>query len=1037
MGSAVRVRVLGGLTVEGLGERELGSRKGRTVLKALALARGRPVSTDRLADVVWGDDQPARPADQLGVLVSRLRGVLGQERLPRTDAGYALVADWLDVDELAARVDEAAGALREGRVAAARAAAEAAGALARGDLLPEEEGEWLEAERAAAGALVAAARRIAAEAAACGGDVNAAGALAELALAHDPCDEACLRILMRAHIAGGRPASALAAYARLRARLAEDLGVSPSPETEELHDAIVLGGADAGAPAGPATARPAIAGREAELAALDRALRRVTTTRASATVLVEGEAGIGKTVLVETWSASVDALVLSGRCDQLGCDLPLQPVADALAERLAGLGPEERTLLAGPDLAVVGPLLGLDAREADREATVVVDPDTGRAALFVALAAVTARLAAGRPVILVVDDVHLAAASTLAWLSFAVRRVPALLVVATARGDRPPLPADAVIPLGPLDVAAVATLVGAERAPELHARTGGQPLLVAALAGSGGESLPATLAEAVERRVSDLGPAAATLRTAAVLGSQVDLDLLAAVTQAPAVELLGHLEAAAGGGLLGEENGFRFRHELERTALDASIGSTRRALVHREAARALAGRSAPDPLAVAVHARLGGETALASDWYVTAARTSAARFDLASAESHLAAALALGESVDPLVARARVRMGALRLDEAADDAARAVALGGDARALEVAGWVAYYQRRYDDAMACADAALARAGEPALRVSCLSLAGRVLHGSGDLPGAVARLEEAVALDAPPEVAGIAAVWLAHARGHEGRPAEALPVVTRALVDADRLAHPFAPLHGRFARVLALGQLGRVGAALAGCDDLDAAIVRSGATGQRLLGPAANCRAWILRWTGQGDRADELNRRALEVTDADGPRAEAHYAGLLDLVDGHLLAGDLDGAGAALEGLAPIERWQGTMAWHQRHRWALARARLALATGDADGAADLAGGVAADATARGARRYELLAAAVGALARPAGADVSVLDTVVHGLGGCAALDGWATVAALAEAFGVDAWRVEARRAAAAVVADAPDADAARALARRLLD
>lgn len=69
----VRVRLLGGFQVEGMAERDLGSRKGRTLLKVLALAGGAPVSVDRIADVLWGDDQPSRPAEQVGVLVSRLR----------------------------------------------------------------------------------------------------------------------------------------------------------------------------------------------------------------------------------------------------------------------------------------------------------------------------------------------------------------------------------------------------------------------------------------------------------------------------------------------------------------------------------------------------------------------------------------------------------------------------------------------------------------------------------------------------------------------------------------------------------------------------------------------------------------------------------------------------------------------------------------------------------------------------------------------------------------------------------------------------
>src|SRR4051794_15262106 len=96
----MRVRLLGRFEVEGVADRDLGSRKGRTGLKILALARGRPVSVDRISDVLWPDASPSRPADQLGVLVSRLRSVLGGERITRTDEGYTLVADWLDLDEL-------------------------------------------------------------------------------------------------------------------------------------------------------------------------------------------------------------------------------------------------------------------------------------------------------------------------------------------------------------------------------------------------------------------------------------------------------------------------------------------------------------------------------------------------------------------------------------------------------------------------------------------------------------------------------------------------------------------------------------------------------------------------------------------------------------------------------------------------------------------------------------------------------------------------------------------------------------------------
>src|SRR5690349_2228333 len=110
----LRVRLLGGFHVEGFDEHDLGTRKARVLLKRLAASSGQPVSADELADVVWGDSPPRNPADQVSVLVSRLRGVLGADRIPRTDAGYRLAADWYDVAELEDRVDEITARLNAG-----------------------------------------------------------------------------------------------------------------------------------------------------------------------------------------------------------------------------------------------------------------------------------------------------------------------------------------------------------------------------------------------------------------------------------------------------------------------------------------------------------------------------------------------------------------------------------------------------------------------------------------------------------------------------------------------------------------------------------------------------------------------------------------------------------------------------------------------------------------------------------------------------------------------------------------------------------
>jgi DNA-binding SARP family transcriptional activator/tetratricopeptide (TPR) repeat protein len=1023
----VRVRLLGGFEIEGVPERDLGSRKGRTLLKMLAVARGRPVSVDRIADALWGDAQPSHPADQVGVLVSRLRGVLGAQRIGRSDAGYLLVAEWVDVDELSELAATASTALDEGRVGAARAAAGAALALARGPLLPEEEGEWVEAERVVIGALVSRVERLAVEAAVAAGDHGAAAAAAEQALARDPYDEVVLRSLMRSHLAAGRPASALAAYARVRWRLVEDLGVSPTAETEAVY-ADALAAADGDVAPDPPPRRPVhptLVGRASELAELDAALAAVAGGGVGL-VVVEGEAGMGKTTLVRAWADVIgeNAVVLYGRCDELGRDLPLQPVADAIADHLRNIGTERAGAVIGDNGATLAPLLGPIA---GATATVVSDAQAARTRVFAALAASVSRSGGGRPVVLVVDDLHVAGAGTLAWLAFAGRRCHrTLLVVTTRPGGAKDLEATGHIRLGPLDRHAVAELVGSDRAVALYERSGGHPLLLAALAGAEAEDVPATLREAVASRVDGLGDdVAATLRVAAVLGPECDLDLLARVAGTPVVDVLAQLEAAAQAGLLVERgNGFAFRHQLFREALEAATGAARRALVHKVAARALAGRPNADALDVAIHARAGGDRALAASSFVVAAQAAAARFDVDAAEQHLEAALDLAPTAEALVARARLRMSRAAYAAAAADAERAIATGGGAPALEVAGWVAYYRRRYDEARAYADEAVARAADEAVLVSALALAGRVRHGAGDLSGAVEQLT--AVSGGPPVVRGIADVWLAHARVHQGRPADALAALARPMVDPDSLAHPFAPLHLRFGRIMALGQLGRVSDALGVADDLDATVERSGTVGARFAGPAANVRAWILRWSGRVEEADDCNWRAVDAAGGDaGPTGEAmaegYYAALLDLADGCLLRGDAAEASVLAGRLAAVDTWHGTMAWHQRHRVGLVRAKLALAGGDPATAAELARAVAGDAGRRGAARYELLAHAVAGLA-----DRSVpeeqLSSVVDGLGRCAVIDGWPLVLALATARRSEQWRREAERRAATVVSAA---------------
>src|SRR5579859_5825361 len=104
---SLALRVLGDFGVDGVEPQALGSKKARLALHLLALGAGHVVPSDVLADALWEHDPPSRPGDQLAVLMSRLRSVLGKERIEHRDDGYLLRADWLDATELAALTDEA------------------------------------------------------------------------------------------------------------------------------------------------------------------------------------------------------------------------------------------------------------------------------------------------------------------------------------------------------------------------------------------------------------------------------------------------------------------------------------------------------------------------------------------------------------------------------------------------------------------------------------------------------------------------------------------------------------------------------------------------------------------------------------------------------------------------------------------------------------------------------------------------------------------------------------------------------------------
>jgi len=129
---SLAVRVLGDFGVDGVEPQALGSRKARLALQLLAMADGQAVPSDVLIDAIWDENPPARPDDQLAVLMSRLRSVLGRDRIEHRDRGYLLRCDWLDAAELAVLTDEVERRGGAGNVVGAAAAARVALSLLRG-----------------------------------------------------------------------------------------------------------------------------------------------------------------------------------------------------------------------------------------------------------------------------------------------------------------------------------------------------------------------------------------------------------------------------------------------------------------------------------------------------------------------------------------------------------------------------------------------------------------------------------------------------------------------------------------------------------------------------------------------------------------------------------------------------------------------------------------------------------------------------------------------------------------------------------------
>jgi DNA-binding CsgD family transcriptional regulator len=431
---------------------------------------------------------------------------------------------------------------------------------------------------------------------------------------------------------------------------------------------------------------PRFVGRAQELARLDGAL----ADAAPRVLLIGGEAGVGKTRLLGEFTARAQTAgmrVLVGSCLHVGEGaLPYAPISQALRQLVRELDTPTLERVIGPgraELARLVPDLGAPVpaeQPADQQA---------RARLFERLLGLVERLAAERPLVLAVEDLHWADRSTLDLLAFVVANLAeaAVVVVATYRSDeldrRHPLrPVLAELDrhltverleLGRLDRAELEGLLAgilgtppsAQLLASVLARSDGNPFfaeeLLAAWSGSEQQGLSTTLHDLLAARVDRLsGPAQQVLRVAAVAGRRVGHGLLAATGTLEESALLEAVRDAVEHHVLIPDAGgdaYAFRHALLQEVIDADLLPGERRQLHAALARSLAaqpelagGTPAQTAGELAVHWYEGHELAQALPAAITAGTAAEQALAFAEAQRHLERAIELWDRVPEVAA---------------------------------------------------------------------------------------------------------------------------------------------------------------------------------------------------------------------------------------------------------------------------------------------------------------------------------------------------------------------------------------------------
>ena len=667
----IEVSLLGPPRVERDGVRlTFETRKALAVLALLATG-DRSRTRDALADMLWPDNDADHARAALRRTLSDLRGGIGEELLESTRDHVRLMRGaGLTVD-----VHRFRELCRDGR-------ADRAVELFRGDFLegltvrhaPDFE-DWVQIEAAGLHRELTTALATVTREREEAGELDAALDTARRWVNTDPLHEPAHGALIRLYAATGDRAAALGQYRACVRTLSQELGVPPLSETKALYEAVNRGTYVMPSGAGTARARtpkgpdrppdPPLVGR-AE--ALDTARAVYDAVGADGRILlVEGEAGIGKTRFAEELLASVrrrGGRVVVGRAYEGEAGLAYAPVLEALASRLK----EGDGWLTALDLRVRGEaarlLPGLSAGRPSGALKPLEGPGAESRFLSAVWETLLVAVSGAQPGALFLDDVQWADEATRTLLAYGLRRLagrPLMVVLAwrppydsTLRRAASAVARDgygASLHLDRLtrgDVEHMLRVVRPDADPAdarpLWETTEGVPLLLVEYLRDSGPATPGALPsgarEVLRSRVEPLSETGRqVLSAAAVLGRPFDVETVRAVSGRTDEETVSALEEVVGCGLVVEaSDAYDFAHHLLRAVVDDDTSLARRRLLHGRAA-GVPGTSAA---AAARHLRLAGREAEAAEAFRRAGEQAREVFANAEALEHLRAALALG-----------------------------------------------------------------------------------------------------------------------------------------------------------------------------------------------------------------------------------------------------------------------------------------------------------------------------------------------------------------------------------------------------------